>query len=369
MIRRPCSAVPPAVHKAHWPPDDVAENSAGGPAITDLAAAPELATQTIQNWIEGFFRLLPAMVVGLILVCVFVGLAYGARSLVKRTSRRRDRDNLGEVLGSFLWWMIVAVGVLIGLTVVVPSIKPGDLIAGLGFGSVAIGFAFKDILQNWLAGLLILLRQPFRAGDQIVVGSHEGTVEKIETRACLIKTYDGRLVIIPNADVYSSAVIVNTAYAIRRTSYAVGIGYGDDIETARAAILQAINGVAGIESRPAPEVLADDLAASWVSLNARWWTDSRRADVVHVRAAVIEAVKRALDQAGIDMPFETQMHLIHDQTEEMDGVRGRQREGWPEPADGRAPRAMRQVSAQHSTERNAATLAELETQADRPTTG
>ena len=88
-------------------------------------------------------------------------------------------------------------------TIVFPSVKPADLLATLGIGSVAIGFAFKDILQNWLSGLLILWRQPFRPGDQIVSGGHEGTVEHIEARATLIRTYDGQRVVIPNSDIYT----------------------------------------------------------------------------------------------------------------------------------------------------------------------
>ena len=298
-------------------------------AVENIAAAPQLATKTIQGWVEGFFLLLPGIAAALILIGLFIAAAYAVRVAVRRTANRRDRANLGEVLGSFAYWVVVFVGILLGLTIVLPSLNPGDLVAGLGFGSVAIGFAFKDILQNWLAGLLLLLRQPFRTGDQIVVGDHEGTVERIETRACLIKTYDGRLVIIPNADVYSSATIVNTAFDLRRSEYSVGIGYGDSIDCAREAILGAIAKVDGVERELAPEVLVDDLAASWVSLKARWWTHSRRTDVVHVRAAVIESIKLALDTAGVDMPFETQVQLFHDQTEKVDGRRARQREGWP----------------------------------------
>ncbi|MGE0315022.1 MAG: mechanosensitive ion channel family protein [Lautropia sp.] len=317
--------------------------------VDELAAAPQLATQTVQGWIDGFFRLLPAMAVALILVLLFFGVAFAVRVLVRRTAMRRERSNLGEVLGSFAFWLVAFFGIMIGLTIVLPSLKPGNLISALGFGSVAIGFAFKDILQNWLAGLLILLRQPFRTGDQIVVGTHEGTIERIETRACLIRTYDGRRVIIPNADVYSSSVIVNTAFPLRRTSYAIGIGYGDDIGRARDTMLQAIRSVDGVEASPAPEVLVDELAPSWVSLNLRWWTQSRRADVVHVRSAVIEAVKRALDAAGIDMPFETQVHLFHDQSEEVDGRRGQQREGWPRPRDREPPRPRAAITREATT--------------------
>lgn len=290
---------------------------------------PAFILAKLESWVIGFQKLLPNIAVAIVVFLLFLL----AGSIVRRSFRgwaaRRDRGNLGDVLGSLLGWILIVAGLLVGLTIIIPSLKPGDLVAGLGVGSVAIGFAFKDILQNWLAGLLLLLRQPFRPGDQIVINEYEGTVQRIETRATIIKTYDGRRVIVPNADVYSNAVTVNTAHALRRSDYVVGIGYGDDIAVARKAILGAIAGIDGAETEPAPEVLVDDLAASTVNLRVRWWTNSMRSDVVRVRAAILEAAKSALDAAGVDMPYETQVLLVHDQTEESDGIRGVQREGWP----------------------------------------
>ena len=213
-------------------------------------------------------------------------------------------------------------GALLALTLVIPSLNPGDLLAGLGIGSVAIGFAFKDILQNWLAGLLILIQRPFEVGDQIIVDGFEGTVEWIETRATIITLFDGRRVIIPNASVYSSSVTVNTARPLRRSQYDVGIGYGDDIEAARAAIIEAVSKVEAVVADPAPEVIVFDLAASSVNLRIRWWTPSKGYNLVRVQGEVLEGIKRALDAKGIDIPYATHVMLFHDQTEEADGHRG-----------------------------------------------
>ena len=293
-----------------------------------------LAVERVDNWVDGAIRLLPNMAVGLVIFAVFFAFALLSRRLIERSSRRRDRGNLGEVLGGFVKWVVIVLGSLLAATIVVPSLKPGDLIAGLGVSSVAIGFAFKDILQNWLAGLLILLRQPFNIDDQIEVKGFEGTVRRIETRATIIETYDGQRVVIPNSDIYTNAIVVRTAHEKRRSQYDVGIGYGDDVDEACEVIRKAIAGVPEVETEPAPEALPWDLAASWVAIRARWWTHSRRADVVHARAAVIRAVKKALDEAGIDMPYETSVQLFHDQTEATEGDRSAQREGWPVPKEG-----------------------------------
>ena len=294
-----------------------------------IDVSPRSLLETVDGWVDGFVRLLPNIVVALVVLAIFYLLGLLVRRAFLAWARRRERVNLGQVFGSFLKWVMVLLGVLLALTIVVPTLRPGDLIAGLGVSSVAIGFAFKDILQNWLAGLLLLFRQPFAIGDQIIVEGYEGTVERIETRATYIRTYDGRRVIIPNADVYTNSVLVNTANDARRSQYDVGIGYGDDIGEARKAMEAAVRSVAAVERNPAPDVLAWELADFSVVMRVRWWTDARRADVVEVRSQVIQAVKEALDAAGIDMPYETQVHLLHDQTEETDGRRGEQREGWP----------------------------------------
>src|ERR687890_217353 len=153
--------------------------------------------------------------------------------------RYRGRTDLADLLGGFVKWAIIAFGLLVVSTIVFPSIRPADALATLGIGSIAVGFAFKDILQNWIAGLLILLRRPFQRGDQIVINNYEGTVEHIEARATILKTYDGRRVIIPNSDVFTRSMIVNTAFPKRRSEYDVGIGFSDDIDTARRVILDA----------------------------------------------------------------------------------------------------------------------------------
>ena len=200
----------------------------------------------------------------------------------------------------------------------------------LGISGVAIGFAFRDILQNFLAGILILLTEPFQMDDQIVFKDFEGTVENIQTRATTIRTYDGRRIVIPNSELFTNSVTVNTAFENRRLQYDIGIGYGDDIDRAKQLILEAIASVDDVLSDPAPDALVVDLAESSLNIRARWWVKPpRRADILDKQDQVLAAIKNKLTANGIDMPFPTQQILFHDQTEETDGDRSRQREGWP----------------------------------------
>ena len=305
----------------------------------EIDVAPATILEQIDGWVDGFVRLLPNIAVAIVVLVLAWLLGRLVARMARRSAARRGRENLGEVGGSLLKWGIIVVGFMLAVTIVAPSIRPGDLIAGLGIGSVAIGFAFKDILQNLLAGILILLRQPFEVGDEIVSGGHEGVVERIETRATLIRTYDGRRVVVPNSDIYTDAVVVKTAFDKVRSQYDIQIGCGDDISEARRIMEEAAKGCEGVLADPAPETIPMSLDADGNTVRLRWWTKPERASVIHTHGRVVQAAYEALFEAGIDMPYPTRMVLFHDQTEEWDGDRTRQREGWP--AKGENPRAAR----------------------------
>lgn len=285
--------------------------------------------ESLTSMLSDIAHRLPVVAVG---VAVFLLLALLARVVrwgIRRATRGSKRANVGIVLGRLAYFGLLLMGALVALTIVVPSMTAGKLVSMLGIGGVAIGFAFKDIFQNMLAGVLILWREPFRVGDQITSGDYTGTVEDIETRATLVKTYDGKRVIIPNSQIYTQAVLVISAYEMLRTEYDIGIGYGDDIGSAKKLLMEILTTTKGILDTPAPDVLVWDLAGSTVNIRARWWTDPERSTVVRLRDQVLEQVCKRFPKAGIDLPFPTQVVLFHDQTEETDGDRTRQREGWP----------------------------------------
>lgn len=300
-------------------------------ALSTEASPWSAALATIQRLGQDLIEALPNLAIALVVFVIFYLAGKGARVLIGHiTSRRHRHRNLALVLGRLCQGVVVALGVLVACVIVFPNFTPASLLQLLGIGSVAIGFAFRDILQNYLSGILLLLTEPFRIGDQIIFKSYEGTVEDIQTRATSIKTYDGRRVVVPNAELFTNSVLVNTAFEIRRLEYDVGVGYGDDIDRAKALILEALKGVEGVREEPMPEVLAMELGASAVIIRARWWIEPpRKSDALAIRDAVVTAIKNHLDANGVDLPFPTTEVLFHDQTDETDGDRSHQREGWP----------------------------------------
>jgi small conductance mechanosensitive channel len=213
---------------------------------------------------------------------------------------RRNRRNIGLVLGRLVHWAFTLINVLIALSILLPSFQAADLIQVLGIGSVAVGFAFRDILQNFLAGILILLAEPFRVGEEIAIEGYEGVVEEIQTRATLIKTWDGFLVVIPNSVIYTQKLTVFNAYETRRSSIDLGIAFKENLEKVREIIVSAIKTVDGVLADPEPGAVAVGISLSGVTLNARWWTDSRKGDYTEVEDKVISAITARLVEHEIE---------------------------------------------------------------------
>lgn len=273
--------------------------------------------RTVRDFVKSSVERLPYIIVGLVVFLLFWLLGKAVRNIINKVAVQTHSidDMLANLVSRIASTLITIVGFLAACVVIFPSFKPGDIIAGLGITSVAIGFAFKDILQNFFAGLLLLWRRPFKVGDQIRVNDFEGTVEEINMRSTRLKTYDGERAILPNGDVYTSSVLVRTAYNKRRTKFVVGIGYPDSIEEARQVIHDVLNRTDGVLTDPAPWVYVTELAGSSVNLTVFYWTESTQANVLKISDQVVTGIKLALDRAGIDMPFPHTVVLLENQPE------------------------------------------------------
>jgi small-conductance mechanosensitive channel len=272
-----------------------------------MNAAFQTVETKLNGWVIGFFSLLPNLFAALIVGLLFIGLAFGMAHVLRRALIRAHRHDLGHVLASFAFWAVTFFGFLVVITIILPSMQPVDIFTSLGVGSVAVGFAFKDILQNWLAGVFILIRRPFHRGDQIKLGDIEGTVQAVETRATLVKTYSGRLVIIPNTEIYTKSLTVHTAYDIRRSEIVVPVGLEVDLDVAMETFRNAATSVEDVLADPPPDVLPWEFKDNNVNLRIRWWTKSQRSYEVRTRAGIVLAVKRMSEDAGIALPSDTKI--------------------------------------------------------------
>ncbi|MGD9542708.1 MAG: mechanosensitive ion channel family protein [Methylocystis sp.] len=307
--------------------------------------------ERLQNIWQGFIAFLPNLAFGLFVYFVFFLIALGVgRGIARVATRSGQPRHIVKIFSRLGRGAVNLIGAIIALSVVLPSLDAASVFGALGVGSVAVGFAAKDIFQNLLAGILLLVTRPFHIGDQIVSGAHEGTVEDIQIRATLLRTYDSRRVVIPNSELYTNRVVVNTAYNARRIHLMITIGVSDDVAKASAIILEEIAKIERVLHEPWPAVLFQSLGDFGVNLEVRYWIQPTiMREVVESTDEVYRAIAPALTAAGVDMPFPTYQILFHDQTEETDGERGRQREGWPAPKERPAPRKQAAAMPAHAS--------------------
>lgn len=283
------------------------------------------AYTTIDKIIDSFWQRVPYICIAIAVFIIFWLLTKLFKFFIRKTLENRSytRQNLVLVLNRVGSTFILFFGFLIALVIAIPGFTPSQLIGALGIGSVAIGFAFKDIFQNLLSGVLILLSEPFRIGDDIVVNGMEGNVEDIQIRATFLRSPDGRRIVIPNATVYTSAVTVNNAYQRRRCEFMVGIGYEDNIQQAKDIILKILDHNRNVLSQPAFSVNVTALADFSINLTVRWWVNTTETTTSASISEIQELVVTAFDEKGISIPYPVQEVKVYrgdqsDNTENLD---------------------------------------------------
>ncbi|GAA5186324.1 mechanosensitive ion channel family protein [Acinetobacter kookii] len=286
------------------------------------------AYSTIDKFVDAFWERLPYLCIALVVFTIFYLLSKLFKFFVRKAlaDRSYTKQNLVLVLNRVGSSAIIFIGFLIAMVIAIPGFTPGQLMSALGIGSVAIGFAFKDIFQNLLSGILILLGEPFKIGDDIIVSGMEGTVEDIQIRATYLRSPDGRRIVIPNATVYTSAVTVNTAYQRRRCEFVVGIGYEDDVQKAKSIILSILDKDPTILSQPAFAVNVNALADFSINLNVRWWVDTTETTTAGSISEVQERVIKAFAEHEISIPYpvqEVKIYRGNDTTEVAESARAK----------------------------------------------
>lgn len=284
-------------------------------------------TAEIQSSVEtAFARLLEsaitvvprALAAGLVLG-LFWAIAVAVRWLMRIIFRRIISDlTVENLIKQLAYYAIWSLGLLVAVDAL--GFDPQTVVTGLGLTGLALGFALKDIISNFVSGLLILTLRPFELGDQIVVGETEGGVERVTLRATQIRTYDGRLVLVPNAEVFTSRVTNNTAAPVRRGSVLLVLSYQTKLGQALEVIRRSTQQTEGVLTEPAASVRVRELGASDLVIEARFWADSRRSDFVATGSAVRRAIVEALRAEGISLPDPGVRTLVLEQPEQWQGV-------------------------------------------------
>lgn len=255
---------------------------------------------------------------GLRLLSVVLILVIGvwvARKLSKGLAATMQRANADPILIGFIR-NIVYFGLLIVVIIAAltqAGVNPASLLTVLGAAGLAIALALRDSLSNFASGVMLVLLRPFKAGDYVQAAGLEGTIEQVTAFQTQMRTIDNRMIELPNSQITSAPIINFTACPTRRLDLVVGVGYDDDLPTARTALVDAALSCALVQKEPAPDVLVTSLGESSVNLTLRAWVATT--DLLAAKSDLLEAIHREIRRRGLSIPYpQRDLHVYHHST-------------------------------------------------------
>lgn len=275
---------------------------------TSTAIAADVTSSlqsTLSDIASTFVDHLPFLIAGFIVLALTWVAVKVFSKVSHRLFRGSDlRNSLQQLiirLASIGIWFL---GIMIAATLWFPGMTPASLLGGLGLLSVAVGFAFQDIFENFFAGILLLWRFPFEQGDYIECEGIEGQVDEISVRMTQIRQTSGELVLVPNSLLFKNPVEILTNLPKRRASILCGVAYDEDLEECVPLIEEAVSQCETVDTEQHPvQIFPKAFGSSSIDIEVTWWTDSTPVGIRKSVAEVVTAIKRTLDQADIEIPF------------------------------------------------------------------
>ncbi len=265
--------------------------------------APAIAS--LQELSRDTTEALPLVAVAIFIAILSYYLATFSASLTRRLARNRiDNQLLRQVLGNVVGVLMFIIGVYVALRVSGLTRLAITLLGGTGLVGLALGFAFRDIAENYLASILISLHHPFRVGDLIEVEGAVGFVRKVTTRGTVLNTLEGNQIQMPNSTVYKGKITNYTATPLSRREFTVGIGFDDSITKAQTILMEVLTQHNAVVVDPAPMVIVQSLGSATVNLNVLYWFDQTKHSPLKISSSVIRQAKQRLTEAEITMPDE-----------------------------------------------------------------
>lgn len=254
-----------------------------------------------EQFMENIITALPNLLTALLILVASLYLGKLISGLLVNVLKGRKADpEVTRLLGQLTRWSIIVAGII---TAIQRFFDVTAFLAGLGIIGFTIGFALQNIMQNFASGVILLVQQPFKVGDVIDVNGYAGTILTISLRTTEMRTFDGLIVIIPNADVLSNTITNYTRAKLRRVELSVGVSYGADPAKVRNVILEAVRNVPGFVGEPAPLVAFHTFSGSTIDVSAYFWFDTSITNLLAAKDAAFELIKAALEKNGIEIPF------------------------------------------------------------------
>ncbi len=278
----------------------------------------EQFTSLLNERLEAYWKTLiasiPKITIALIVLCVFILTAIFIGNLLRKKLNKRSKNQLAL---EFIVRLVKVILIIMGLVLAIHTLGftglSGGILAGAGVGTVIIGFAFKEIGENFLAGFLLVFDSPFQIGDTIELNGNLGKVVNLYFRTTHLKTFDGKDVFIPNSSVITNDLFNLTRDGYLRLDFIIGIDYDDDIETARQKIIELVNSKEDVLKDEQTQVLINDFGSSTVNLKVLFWvkTFDYKVSSLELRTQIMRDVKNLLKELNFGLPPTVQEVMIH----------------------------------------------------------
>ena len=258
----------------------------------------------LDKFVEGFILGIPNLITALVIFIASIYLARILRNILRRVlNKRKAPAGVTHILAQLTFWTIIVVG---SITALQRFFNVTAFLAGLGILGFTIGFALQDVMKNFASGIILLLQQPFHVGESIGVKGFDGTVTEIDLRSTEMRATDGRIIILPNADVLANAIINYSRANQRRVDLSINLSHAAEPDSVRAILLDAMKSVEGFLSTPEPMIAFDKLTNSALELNANFWVDVTKSDPARAKDAVLLKIRSAFRDKGIEIPHPVQ---------------------------------------------------------------
>ena len=264
-----------------------------------------LLLSAVFDWFYSLTTFIPNILFALIILVVFFRLSrYVSRLVEKLLSRTETPVSLINLFCQIVKIAVVILGVMFALGALNLDKTVTSILAGLGIMGIALGFAFKDIAENFISGIILIFKKPFREGDLVKIGDTIGTVRRVEVRTSEIETFQGQIVHIPNKTVFQSSIINYSQTGVRRVDIECGVGYESDLEHVRTTAIEAIGELDYVLKSKDIKFFYNEFGESSIDFSLRFWiTFDPQGDFMQARSDAIIKIKQAFDREGINIPF------------------------------------------------------------------
>jgi small conductance mechanosensitive channel len=270
--------------------------------------------KVMQKYVEDFWMILPKIVIAFVVLIIAVVIAHRIKRMVQnRTERRLDDPLLAKFLATLSKWTVIAIGLAMALHVVELGGIARGIFATAGLSGIVLGFAFRDIGENFLAGVLLAFNRPFSIGDTIETNDIKGIIKNLDLRNTHIRSFDGKDIYVPNAMIIKSPLLNSTRDGLLRFDFTVGIDYSNDIHRARKLILKTLASKPGVLKDPGPLVMVEELADNRVNLRAYYWVNifKYKESTVELKNDIMNQTKEELLDSGFKFTADIVELKIH----------------------------------------------------------